>query len=80
MISRLEGLEGEEKVEQVDVDVDGLLGERLRGAETRNRRRGRGEMMSLLSEKNSLSHPSPFHHYLAGGEVASTAEKVSRIL
>jgi anaphase-promoting complex subunit 6 len=42
----LEGLEGEEKLEQVDVDVDGLLGERLARAEQRNRRRGRGEMMS----------------------------------
>ncbi|KAI4765836.1 TPR-like protein [Aureobasidium sp. EXF-3400] len=42
----LEGLEGEEKVEQVDVDVDGFLGERLARAEQRNRRRGRGETMS----------------------------------
>ncbi|KAI4740769.1 TPR-like protein [Aureobasidium sp. EXF-12298] len=51
----LEGLEGEEKVEQVDVDVDGLLGERLARAEQRNRRRGRGEMMSPEGAGTELS-------------------------
>ena len=38
----LEGLEGESKVEAEDEDVDRLLGERLRGAELRNRRRRGG--------------------------------------
>lgn len=38
----LEGLEGESKVEVEDEDVDRLLGERLRGAELRNRRRRGG--------------------------------------
>lgn len=51
----LEGLEGEEKVEQVDVDVDELLGERLAIAEQRNRRRGRGEMMSPVGDGTELS-------------------------
>jgi anaphase-promoting complex subunit 6 len=38
----LEGLEGENREEAEDVDVDRILGERLAGAELRNRRRGRG--------------------------------------
>jgi anaphase-promoting complex subunit 6 len=51
----LEGLEGEEKVEQVDIDVDGLLGERLARAEQGNRRRGRGEMMSPVGDGTEIS-------------------------
>jgi len=38
----LEGLEGESKVEAEDEDVDRLLGERLKSAELRNRRRRGG--------------------------------------